>query len=105
MKKTLESGDRSFLLELYKKEFFTNTKKKKIKEVLKDMCKKISQIYPLPVGFYESVLERKLLGSTDYGNMVAIPHPHKAMADKSIISVGILKDPILWSKKEVQLVV
>nr|WP_314465384.1 BglG family transcription antiterminator [uncultured Clostridium sp.] len=106
VRKRLEGGDRRFLLEFYKREFFfPHIKAETRDQVLKKMCERINLIYPLPEGFYESVLEREALGSTDYGNLVAIPHPSRVMLDQNIISVGILDRPIRWSKNDVQLVV
>lgn len=106
VRKKLEGGDRSFLLEFYKRDlFFPDIKAETRSQVLKEMCGRINEVYELPEGFYESVLERESLGSTDYGNLVAIPHPSKVMVSQNIISVGILDKPIKWSQKEVQLVV
>ena len=36
--------------------------------------------------------------------MIAIPHPNKTSPDETIAAIAILKKPILWDKKQVQLV-
>lgn len=53
----------------------------------------------------ELVLERERLGGTDFGNLAAMPHPLRKVSDENLVSVGILKTPILWEKNKVQLVI
>lgn len=50
------------------------------------------------------VFKREDMSSTDIGNLVAIPHTISKYQEKSFISVGILEDPVFWSKENVQLV-
>ena len=69
------------------------------------MCRKIGEKRELPKGFYQSVMKREALGSTDLGYMSAIPHPHKILSDENIAAVAVLKKPVFWEKKEVQLVI
>lgn len=52
----------------------------------------------------QSILERETISSTDIGNLVAIPHTIFSEQFKSVIGVGILKNPIWWNKERVQLV-
>lgn len=52
----------------------------------------------------KNVLERENMSSTDIGHLVAIPHTIIGGKYKSIIGVGILDEPILWKKEQVQLV-
>ena len=65
----------------------------------------MEQVYPLPEGFYESVLEREAMGGTDFGHLVAIPHPADNLVNENVVCVGILDKPILWSTNKVQLVI
>ncbi len=105
-RKTLEGGDRQFLLEFYRREFFfSHVKGGSREEVIREMCRGIRTYYPLPGGFADSVLEREELGTTDYGNLVAIPHPARVMVERNIVAVGILEEPVRWSRNQVQLVV
>lgn len=102
----LKKGDLHFLKAYYKEELFlTGLRGKTRNEVIAEMCGHISKIYPLPEGFYESVLHREEMGNTDYGNMVAIPHPREILIEQNIVCVGILDEPIVWSHNPVQLVV
>ncbi|MEF9992060.1 MAG: PTS sugar transporter subunit IIA [Romboutsia sp.] len=52
----------------------------------------------------ESIIEREYKGSTETGNLVAIPHTIVDEDESSIIGVGILENPIIWDKQEVQLI-
>lgn len=58
----------------------------------------------LPKEFEESVLHREELSSTDYGNLIAIPHPYKAMGKETKVMIGLLKEPIFWGRNMVQVV-
>ncbi|WKK94956.1 PTS sugar transporter subunit IIA [Clostridioides difficile] len=52
----------------------------------------------------KSIIDRENISSTEIGNLVAIPHTIVKGDKKSIIGVGILENPIIWDKQEVQLV-
>lgn len=105
-RKTLENGDRQFLLEFYRREFFFPCVKGATREeVIGEMCREIRIYYPLPEEFASSVLEREELGATDYGNLVAIPHPARVLVERNIVAVAILKEPVKWYRNQVQLVV
>lgn len=102
----LKKGNLHFLKEYYREDLFvTGIHGKDRNDVIAQMCAHISKVYPLPEGFYESILHREEMGNTDYGNLVAIPHPEDILIDKNIICVGILDKPIIWSHNPVQLVV
>lgn len=105
-RRTLENGDRQFLLEFYRREFFfSRVKGETREEVIEEICHKIRSCYPLPEGFAASVLEREELGATDYGNLVAIPHPARVMVERNIVAAAILDKPVKWFRNQVQLVV
>ena len=54
--------------------------------------------------FAEKTLKREQVASTIFGNKIAMPHPIEACAKKTVISVGILKQPVLWGSGEAQLI-
>lgn len=102
----LGNGEWRIVEKFYKSRFFFtgitgNTKE----EVLSDMCRRISEVYPLPACFLPSVLYRENLGGTDFGNMTAIPHPYERILKENLVSVGILERPILWTTNQVQIVI
>ena len=73
-------------------------------EVLRLMVDRISSVKRIPVDFYESVLKREAMAVTCFGNLVAVPHPHKAMTEETFVCVAVLKKPVLWDKRKVQFV-
>ena len=107
IKKVLQRQHMQFLEQFYQERFFfTDLAGATKEEVLRGLCGQIRRHYPaLPDGFYDSVLKRESLGATDYGNMVAIPHPYEMMTKDNVVAVAVLAKPILWQTKPVQLVV
>ena len=105
VRKVLESGCKGYLLNAYRREhFFVSVKGTTREEVLDGMCQRIQELDGGRAGLYESVMERELLCSTDFGNLVAIPHPNKIMDEESSIYVAVLDQPILWNRHPVQVV-
>lgn len=106
VRKKLEVGSVNLLNNYFKEElFFTDIEAKTKDEVIYEMCKRIEKITPLHKEFYNSILEREKLGSTDYGNLSAIPHPQKVLLDDNLVCICILEKPIIWEINEVQLVI
>lgn len=107
IKKVLQRQHMQFLQQFYQERFFfTGISGPTKEEALQQLCAHIRQNCPdLPGGFYESVLKRESLGPTDYGNMVAIPHPYEIMTRDNVVAVAVLDKPILWNTNTVQLVV
>ena len=52
-------------------------------EVLKNLCRKVEKEKGLPETFTASVLKREELTPTDYGNLVALPHPERAFQERA----------------------
>ncbi len=100
-----ESGDRSAILNYYSTNLFIpNLKAKSREEVISLMCQHIEHFGILPEGFYEAVLQREELGQTDFGNLVALPHPYNVFSEHSFATVAVLDEPILWKNNMVQVV-
>ncbi len=105
MLKLLKKDNGSIAARYYSEELFIKDVKGETKEeVLTNLCKRISNVIELPEDFLALVLKRESLGSTDYGNLVAIPHPIKVVTESTFVCVGILEHPILWDRNEVQVV-
>lgn len=95
-----------FLRDFYSKAaFFKDLEGNTWEEVIYNLCQKIKEIADVPDNFYQSVMQREQLGNTDLGYMSALPHPYQLITEKSIAVVAILKKPIFWSQREVQLVI
>jgi lichenan operon transcriptional antiterminator len=73
-------------------------------QIIYEIVKSISKTRDIPSTFYEDVLKREAMGSTEFGNRVALPHPYKFETEETFICIGILDKPILWDKKKVQIV-
>jgi len=65
---------------------------------------RLNEVYNLPASFDLAVLEREDFFSTDYGNLVAFPHPTTVQTDETFISVTVLDKPIFWERNIVQVV-
>lgn len=105
-RKKIELGNVNFIKDFYKPElFFKELEGNTKEEVIEELCRKTSGVVKLPETFCESVKEREKNGSTDYGNHVAIPHPQEELLHFNLVSVGILKKPILWNTNSVQMVI
>lgn len=82
--------------------FLPHMKQKNKEEALKYICQYVIERKGLPESFYESVLNREKLAKTEFGNMVAMPHPYEAMCNETFVCIGILEEPILWGQHYIQ---
>lgn len=102
----LQVGDMGFLNKFYQKAlFFTEVPGDTKEAVLHEICLRMAEVTVLPEGFEESVLQREQFGSTDFGNLAAIPHPCRIMTDETLVAVAVLKQEILWTVNPVRVVV
>ena len=53
---------------------------------------------------FQSCIRREELGSTAYGQLIALPHPDHLISQKTIVITAILDKPIVWSKQKAQLI-
>ncbi len=89
----------------YKRQlFFTGLKSKSKNDAIYELCNKVKKVIDLPEGFAESVINRESMGSTDFGEMVALAHSYGLSTDQTFVSVGILDEPIFWGKNDVQII-
>lgn len=106
LKKTFQSENRNILLKYLSKDlFFTGISFQDKEQAIRYLCKKTGQYKSLPEDFYESVLKREELGATDFGEMVAFPHPYGRVTRESFASVCILSKPVYWSNQEVWMII
>jgi len=101
----LEGGRKGILMKYYKRDyFFTDMEGETRTEVIINLCERIGRKRNLPKGFYEAVLKREDMAQTDFGNLIAIPHPCEVMTEETFVSVAILKEEVLWSRHPVRVV-
>lgn len=84
--------------------FFNNIDASSKEDALKIIIKKVRKYKDIPNTFYASVIEREGFASTELDNLIAIPHPNQILGRDSFIAIGILKKPIFWDKKMVQII-
>lgn len=102
----LESGKKSFLQDYYRPEHFLSGIDGETPETaLRQMCDAAVRLDGYPPQLYDLVMQREQLMPTDFGNGVAIPHPMKALSEKSNIYVAALPTGISWSRQQVRLVI
>lgn len=84
--------------------FFDDLKGKTKEDIIHEMCQKIQSIKNTPIEFEEEVLSREKYSVTEFGNMIALPHPMHPITDTTFVAVGILKKPIKWYRQHVKYV-
>lgn len=100
-----ESGGKSYLLHYYSSNLFLpHLQAENREEAIAKMCQHVEHYHLLPKGFYEAVIKREEMGQTDFGNLVALPHPDKVLSNQSFVTVAVLEKPILWKNNMVQVV-
>ena len=105
VKNVLELSENNFLNNYYNSNLFSaNIKGNDREEIIKNICENIKKYIDIPDNFYDSVLKRESLSETDFGNLVAIPHPFEILTDTTFVYVAILEKPIIWYKNNVQVV-
>ena len=55
--------------------------------------------------FLDSLHKREAMASTSFAYAFALPHSLNVPCKKSVLSVGVLKNPILWGEHQVKLVI
>lgn len=105
VKKRLKSKKKDYLDKFYSPDtFLYNIGGKTKEEVLFQMCEKISKQKNVPEDFYQLIMEREYLNSTDYGNLVAIPHPSRTVVEESFVYIAVLESEIIWERNPVKVV-
>ncbi len=101
----LSGENEDFVSQYFREELFLSFLNGESKnEVLSLMCQNAARNLDIPDGFYESVCQREEMGQTDFGNLIAIPHPCKIMGTEKFVSVAVLDKPIWWGHNDVQVV-
>lgn len=106
LQKQFMQGSPAINNEYYCEELFFCEKSFPSKEaVIQFLCKEIAEWRALPDNFYESILLRESYGATDFGEMVAMPHPYGLVTEESFVSVCVLEKPVFWNSHDVQVII
>ncbi len=73
-------------------------------EILRQMCAWVQKEREVPEDFYELVWKREEMGQTDFGNLVAIPHPWHTIGREKFVMTAVLSEPVWWGHHDVQVV-
>lgn len=68
------------------------------------MSKKLREKGYVTKNFYKKVVERDNLFPTELSGEIAIPHTDGIDVIRPAISIAILKNPIVWSKSKVKII-
>lgn len=74
-------------------------------DTIKYLTNRIVEKGKAPEKLYDSIMKRENIVSTAFGNLIAVPHPYELLTDTTFFTLGVLKKPIKWNDKEVQLVI
>lgn len=73
-------------------------------EVLSFLSEAVKKHFGLDEDVLSLVMEREALATTAFGNRVAMPHPSRPVAPKSVVATAVLDRPIEWGGSQVQVV-
>lgn len=105
LQKYFQNNRRETLMQYFSEDLFLSHLTSESKEaVLKQLCETAAANREVPADAFDHVMRREALGSTAFGNYVAIPHPDRPMGQESFVVTGILDKPVLWDTDEVQIV-
>lgn len=87
-----------------KEEFFSDLDLSSKEEVIHILSKSLCEHKIVNDKFEKLVLARENFSTTVLMNLIALPHPMEVSSYETVISVALLKKPIIWSKRKVQVV-
>lgn len=66
-------------------------------QLLKVMSNQLANKEIVDTNFFESVMERESIGSTNMNSVFALPHPFEHQANQTKVAVAILPKPLKWT--------
>ncbi len=87
-----------------KKLFFCNQDFEEKEAVIRFLCEKLFKLGYVGENYMDYVMKREQIAPTTYGNLFAIPHPIEKCAFENMVSICILKKPILWNDQKVRII-
>ena len=97
-------NEKFHLDKLIRPELFLEISAVSRQEALTKQIDHIRKNISLPNDFYDSVIARECMGTTEYNNKIAIPHPLNPERLPNFISICKLKRPVMWNAKPVQII-
>ena len=84
--------------------FFTDLYSEDSETAIHQIIQNLRNSLMLSDKFEASVLERERMFTTEIDNAIAFPHPLAPYSDVTFMSLTILKRPITWNRKSVQII-
>lgn len=84
--------------------FFSHIDAKNKDEAIEKISSLIAKEIELPEDFAEKLKKRESLGSTDFGENIALAHPFGITTKSTFLAVGILENPVFWGNRNVSIV-
>lgn len=100
----IEAKQKELLVEMFHSAAYYHIDAGSAEEAIQALASKMMEKGLIDEKITHSIMERERISATDIGNLVAIPHTTLHGDHRSIIGVGILREPILWSREKVRLV-
>ncbi|MCB2354579.1 BglG family transcription antiterminator [Clostridium estertheticum] len=102
---TETENDYSFINKYFKEElFFKDLIGTTKEEVLRNMCDLVHKVREIPQEFYQLVIQREEMATTEFGNNIALPHPIKPITNSTFVAIGMLKKAMKWDKLQVKFI-
>ena len=95
--------DQDFINFFHRDFFYENLEVDDYMKLINYMSKDLQDKNYVYSSFCESCIQRENLSTTIIKNGIALPHPLKPLAFKSVISVAILKESIAWNEKPIRI--
>ena len=73
-------------------------------DAIHKMVQTVKANMEVPEEYEDAIIRRERLGSTAFGNSIAIPHPDGLITKQTFVCAALLNQPILWGEIEVQMV-
>lgn len=84
--------------------FFPHLEATTKREVIHFLCERAHEAQQLPDNFEDLVWLREDAAQTSFGNLAALPHPMRAVGERTLVVVGLLDHPIEWGTGPVRAV-
>lgn len=102
LKETLQKGN---VQSFFRQELiYTDISCSNRTDIIHEMCTRIQNHIKLDPLFEQRVIERENFADTEFGNMIAIPHPMIPCEQENFVSLAVFSEPVRWEKGNVKYV-
>ena len=103
LKDSINNKKESFITTFFRDELiFTDITSTNKTDIIHEMCQRIEKYIKLNSDYENQVLKREDYASTEFGNMIAMPHSMIPVKQPSFVALAILKKPIHWVNKNIK---